>query len=53
MGKTQTINIAYDRIKFIAIIFCMSSIYSYDHEIMQLAGTEDYLVCIKHRNITG
>ena len=24
MDKTQTINIAYDRIKFIAIVFCMS-----------------------------
>ena len=39
MDKTQTMNIAYDRIKFIAIIFCMSSICSYDHEIMQLPDT--------------
>ena len=30
---------AYDRIKFIAIAFCMSSICSYDHEIMQLIDT--------------
>ena len=28
MDKTQTINIAYDRVKFIAIVFCMSSICS-------------------------
>jgi hypothetical protein len=36
MDKTQTINVAYDRIKFIAIVFYMSNICSYDHEIMQL-----------------
>ena len=34
--KTQTMNVAYGLVKFIAIIFCMSSICSYDHEIMQL-----------------
>ena len=34
MDKTQTMNVVYDRVKFIAIIFCMSSICSYDHEIM-------------------
>ena len=39
MNKTQTINVAYDRAKFIAIIFCMSSICSYDHEIIQLTDT--------------
>ena len=39
MDKTQTINVAYDRVKFIAIVFCMSSICSYDHEIMQLTNT--------------
>src|SRR3989337_1555027 len=39
MDKTQTINVAYDLIKFIAIIFCMSSICSYDHETMQLTDT--------------
>ena len=39
MEKTQTMNVAYDRIKFIAIIFCMSSICSYDHEIMQITST--------------
>ena len=39
MDKTQTINITHDHIKFIAIVFCMSSICSYDHEIMQLADT--------------
>ena len=40
MDKTQTMNVAYDRVKFIAIVFCMSSICSYDHEIMQLTNTE-------------
>ena len=39
MDKTQTMNVAYDRVKFIAIIFGMSSICSYDHEIMQLTDT--------------
>ena len=39
MGKTQTMNVAYDCVKLIAIVFCMSSIYSYDHEIMQLTDT--------------
>jgi hypothetical protein len=39
LDKTQTMNIAYDRVKFIAIVFCMSSIYSYDNEIMQLTDT--------------
>ena len=39
MDKTQTINVAYDRIRFISIVFCMSSICSYDHEIMQLTDT--------------
>ena len=39
MDKTQTINVAYDRINFTAIVFCMSSICSYDHEIMQLTNT--------------
>ena len=39
MDKTQTMNIAYDRVKFMAIVFFMSSIYSYDHEIMQLTNT--------------
>ena len=39
MDKTQTMNVAYDRVKFIAIVFCMSSICSYDHEIMQLTDT--------------
>ena len=32
-------NVAYDRVKFIAIIFSMSSVCSYDHEIMQLTDT--------------
>ena len=40
MDKTQTMNIAYDRVKFIAIIFGMSSICSYDREIIQLTDTE-------------
>ena len=35
MDKTQTINVAYDRVKFIVIVFCMSSIISLDHEIVQ------------------
>ena len=39
MDKTQTMNVTYDRVKFIAIVFCMSSICSYDHEIMQLTDT--------------
>ena len=39
MDKTQTMNVAYDRVKFIAIGFCKSSICSYDHEIMQLTNT--------------
>ena len=39
MDKTQTMNIAYDHVKFIAIVFCMSTICSYDHEIMQLTDT--------------
>jgi hypothetical protein len=39
MDKTQTMNVAYDRVKFIAIVFCMSTICSYDHEIMQLTDT--------------
>ena len=39
MDETQTMNVAYDRVKFIAIVFCMSSICSYDHEIMQLTDT--------------
>ena len=39
MDKTQTMNVAYDRVKFIAIVFHMSSIFSYDHEIMQLTDT--------------
>ena len=39
MDTTQTINVAYDRIKFIAIVFCMSMYLSYDHEIMQLTNT--------------
>ena len=39
MDKTQTMNVAYDSSQFIAIIFCMSSICFYDHEIMQLTNT--------------
>ena len=39
MDKTQTMNVEYDRVKFIAIVFCMSTICSYDHEIMQLTDT--------------
>ena len=39
MDKTQIINVAYDRVKFIATIFSMSSICSYDHDIMQLTNT--------------
>ena len=39
MDETQTINVAYDRVKFIAIVFYMLSICSYDHEIMQLTDT--------------
>ena len=39
MDKTQTMNVAYDRVNLIAIVFCMSSICSYDHEIMQLTDT--------------
>ena len=39
MDKTQTMNTSYDRIKFIATVLCMSSICSYDHEIMQLTDT--------------
>ena len=34
MHKTQTINVAYDRVKFIAIIFCMSKymfLWPWDH----------------------
>ena len=39
MNETLTTSIAYDHIMFIAIVFCMSSICSYDHEIMQLTDT--------------
>ena len=39
MDKTQTINVTYDHIKFIAIVFRMSSIYSFNYEIMQLPNT--------------
>ena len=39
MDKTQSMNIAYDRVKFTTIVFCMLSICSYDHEIMQLINT--------------
>ena len=39
MDETQTMNVAYDRVKFIAIVFFMSSICSYDNEIMQLTDT--------------
>ena len=39
MYKTQTMNVAYDCIKFIAIVLCMSSICSYGHDIMQLTNT--------------
>ena len=39
MEKTQTMNVAYDCIKFIAIVLCMPSICSYEHEIMQLTDT--------------
>ena len=39
MDKTQIMNVAYDRVNFIAIAFCMSSICSYGHEIMQLTDT--------------
>ena len=39
MDKTQTVNIAYDHVSILLLFFYMSSIYSYDHEIMQLTDT--------------
>ena len=39
MDKTQTMNATYDRVKFIAIVFCVSSIRSDDYKIMQLTDT--------------
>ena len=39
MDKTQTMNVEYDRVKFIAIVFCMSSICYYNHAIMQRTDT--------------
>ena len=47
IDKTQTINVAYDRIKFIVIVFCMSSICSYNHEIMILTNTGG-IPCVYH-----
>ena len=53
MEKTQTMNIAYDRVKFIAIVFCVSSTVPMTMRSCNSLTPEEYLVCIKHRNITG
>ena len=52
LNKTQTINVAYDRIKFIAIISaCQVSVPMTMRSCNPLTPGE-YLVCIKHRNVT-
>ena len=54
MDKTQTMNVAYDHIKFIAIIFCMSSVYvPMTMRSCNSLTPEEYLVCTKHGNVTG
>ena len=52
MDKTQTINVAYDRVKFIAIIFYMSSIVPMTMRSCNSLTPEEYLVCTKRRNVT-
>ena len=39
MDKTQTINIAYDRVGLLLLFSACQCICSYDHEIMQLPDT--------------
>ena len=39
MDKTQTINIAYDRVSLLLLFSTCHCICSYDHEIMQLPDT--------------
>ena len=53
MDKTQTMNVAYDRVKFIAIVFaCQVSVPMTMRSCNSLTP-EEYLVCIKRRNVTG
>ena len=40
MDKTQIINVAYDRVNLYLLFSACQCICSYDHEIMQLPGTE-------------
>ena len=39
MDKTQTINVAYDRVSLLLLFSACQCICSYDHEIMQLPDT--------------
>ena len=39
MDKTQTINVAYDRVSLLLLFSACQCMCSYDHEIMQLPDT--------------
>ena len=39
MDKTQTINVAYNRVSLLLMFSACQCIFSYDHEIMQLPDT--------------
>ena len=39
MDKTQTMNVAYDRVSLLLLSSACQCICSYDHEIMQLPNT--------------
>ena len=53
MDKTQTMNIAYDRVSLLLLFSaCQVSVPMTMRSCNSLTP-EEYLVCIKHRNITG
>ena len=53
MDKTQTMNIAYDRASLMLLCYaCQVSVPMTMRSCNSLTP-EEYLVCIKHRNIVG
>ena len=53
MDKTQTINVAYDRVILLILFSACQAFVRMTMRSYNSLAPEEYLVCIKRHNVTG
>ena len=53
MDKTQTMNVAYDRVSLLLLFSACQVSVPLTMRSCNSLTSEEYLVCIKRRNVTG